>query len=174
MAVACYLLSLEPPSLSPGWLTPDEIQYLEVCQLASNDHSGHHKSFEKRIILSVFLNWRMHFLIFASWSNAVPNYALKFSMPEIIKSMGYESVNAQLLTINSDNVDEERPRYSTGYGTSIAFAAVGIVACLSLEFCLWNGNKKKDMMTVSEIEGKHTKHQLRKMEERSPLFKYSL
>jgi hypothetical protein len=29
---------------------------------------------------------------------------------------------------------EEKPRYPTGYGTSLGFAAAGIMACLSLEF----------------------------------------
>ena len=99
MAVACYFLLLDSPSLSPAWLTPDEIRYLEVRQVASNTHSGHHKGFDRQIIFSVLLDWKIYLLIFASWSNAVPNYALKFSMPEIIKSMGYESANAQLLTI---------------------------------------------------------------------------
>lgn len=279
MALACYFLLLDSPSLSPGWLTPDEIRYLEVRQLASNNHSGHHKGFDKRIIFSVLFDWKMYLLILATWSNAVPNYALKFSMPEIIKSMGYESANAQLLTIppyavgalsaygfsvfadrfswrmpfivvpqcslivafgilfskaadiennialcyfgiclacfgmypilpgvNAWNVcnipnphkravaigylicvgnvggiigsyiyrAEEKPRYPTGYGTSLAFAAAGITACLSLEFCLWSANKKKALMTVSEIEEKYTEDQLREMEERSPMFKYSL
>ncbi|KAM5343563.1 hypothetical protein ACJ41O_012100 [Fusarium nematophilum] len=32
-------------------------------------------------------------------SNALPNYAIKFNMPAVIKGMGYTSANAQLLTI---------------------------------------------------------------------------
>ncbi|KAJ5268959.1 hypothetical protein N7497_010312 [Penicillium chrysogenum] len=279
MAVACYFLLLDSPSLSPGWLTSDEVRYLEVRQLASNNHSGRHKGFDKEIILSVLLDWKIYLLILATWSNAVPNYALKFSMPEIIKTMGYKSANAQLLTIppyavgaasaygfsvfadrfswrmpfilapqcslivafgilfskaadiennialcyfgiclacfgmypilpgvNAWNVcnipnphkravaigylicvgnvggiigsyiyrAEEKPRYPTGYGTSLGFAAAGIMACLSLEFCLWSANKKKALMTVSEIEEKYTEDQLQEMEERSPMFKYSL
>lgn len=69
---------------------------------------------------------------------------------------------------------EEKPRYPTGYGTSLAFAAAGIVACLTLEFCLWSANKKKDRMSTSEIEERYTQDQLRKMEVKSPLFKYTL
>ncbi|PLB47724.1 MFS general substrate transporter [Aspergillus steynii IBT 23096] len=279
MAVACYLLLLDSPSLSPGWLTPDEIRYLEVRQLASNTHSGHHESFDKRILLSVLTDWKIYLLILANWSNAVPNYALKFSMPEIIKSMGYESANAQLLTIppyavgaasafsfsvfadryswrmpfilipqcalvvafgilfskatdidnnialcyfgiclacfgmypilpgvNAWNVcnipnphkravaigylicvgnaggiigsyiykADEKPRYPTGYGTSLAFTAAGIAAALTLEFCLWNANQTNAKMTESEIEEKYTEDQLRDMGEKSPLFKYTL
>jgi MFS family permease len=221
----------------------------------------------------------MYFLILINWSNAVPNYALKFSMPEIIKSMGYQAAKAQLLTIppymvgafsafgfsvfadrfswrmpfilapqlslivafailfskaadiennialcyfgvclacfgmypilpgvNSWNVcnildphkravaigylicvgnaggiigsyiyqTQEAPRYPTGYGTSLAFAAAGIVACLTLEFCLWRANKTKARMTASEIEERYSQDQLRDMGEKSPLFKYTL
>ena len=41
----------------------------------------------------------MYLLILGSWSNAVPNYAMKFTMPTIVKSMGFTSAKAQLLTI---------------------------------------------------------------------------
>ncbi|KAI8159441.1 hypothetical protein K4K49_004085 [Colletotrichum sp. SAR 10_70] len=36
---------------------------------------------------------------YEGWRWAVPNYALKFTMPQIIKNMGFTSANAQLLTI---------------------------------------------------------------------------
>lgn len=279
MAGACYLLLLDSPSLSSGWLTPDEIRYLEVRQLVSNNYGGHHEGFDKRVLFSVLGDWKIYLLILASWSNAVPNYALKFTMPAIMKSMGYESANAQLLTIppyavgaasaygfsvfadrntwrmpfivapqsslivafailfskaadiennialcyfgiclacfgmypilpgvnawNVGNISnphkravaigylicvgnvggiigsyiyqaDEKPRYPTGYSTSLAFAATGIVACLALEFCLWSANKTKDRASMSEIEGRYNEDQLREMEERSPLFKYRL
>lgn len=279
MAVACYLLLLDSPSLSPGWLSPDEIRYLEVRQQASSAHSGHHEGFSKRILWSVLADWKIYLLILANWSNAVPNYALKFNMPEVIQSMGYESANAQLLTIPpyavgaisaygfsvfadrcswrmpfilipqcslvvafailfskaaeiDDNIAlcyfgiclacfgmypilpgvnawnvcnipnphkravaigylicvgnaggiigsfiykaDEKPRYPTGYGTSLAFTAAGIVATLCLEFCLWSANTKNAKMTTSEIEQSYTEAQLRDMEEKSPLFKYTL
>lgn len=49
------------------------------------------------------------------------------------------------------------------------------MACLSLEFCLWGANKKKKaVMTAAEIEDNYTEDQLREMEERSPLTKFSL
>lgn len=265
--------------MSPGWLTSDEIRFLEVRQLASNNHGSHHKGLDKRVILSVLTDWKIYLLILANWSNAVPNYALKFSMPEIIKSMGYKAANAQLLTIppytvgalsaygfsvfadhfswrmpfivvpqlslvvafailfskaaeiennialcyfgvclacfgmypilpgvNAWNVcnipnphkravaigylicvgnaggiigsyiyqADEKPRYPTGYGCSLAFAVAGVVASLALELCLWRANKAKDRMAMSEIEARYTEDQLREMEERSPLFKYTL
>ncbi|KAF3391219.1 hypothetical protein F1880_007436 [Penicillium rolfsii] len=279
IAIACYLLLLDSPSLSAGWLTSEEIRFLEVRQLAVNNHGGHDTSFQKGVIFSVLCDWKIYLLILINWSNAVPNYALKFSMPEIIKSMGYTAANAQLLTIppymvgafsafgfsvfadrfswrmpfilapqlslivafailfskaadiannialcyfgvclacfgmypilpgvNAWNVcnipnpqkravaigylicvgnaggiigsyiyqAKEAPRYPTGYGTSLSFAAAGIAACLTLEFCLWKANQRKDKMTSSEIEQRYTEAQLRDMEEKSPLFKYTL
>lgn len=279
MAIACYLLLLDSSALSPGWLTPDEIRFLEVRQEAALHHSGHDGAFNKRIIFSVLTDWKIYLLIFANWSNAVPNYALKFSMPEIVKSMGYRAAHAQLLTIppyaigaasaygfsvfadrsawrmpfivvpqtsliiafsilfskaadiennialcyfaiclacfgmypilpgvnawNIGNIpnphkravaigylictgnaggiigsyiykDDEKPRYPTGYGTSLAFAAAGIVACLVLEFSLWTANKRKGRMCMAEIEERYTEDQIREMEEKNPLFKYTL
>lgn len=279
MAVACYWLLLDSPSLCPGWLTPDEIRYLEARQITARNYSDHHEGFNKRILFSVLGDWKIYLLILVNWSNSVPNYALKFAMPTIMKSMGYESANAQLLTIppyavgaasaygfsiladrnkwrmpfivapqssliiafailfsragdiennialcyfsiclacfgmypilpgaNSWNVDnilnpqkravaiayllcmsnaggiigsyiykpDEMPRYPTGYGTSLGFAAAGIIACLVLEFCLWSANKKKDQASSSEIEGRYNEEQLRGMEEKSPLFRYTL
>lgn len=279
MSVACYLLLLDSPSLSPGWLTPDEIRFLEVRQLASSSHSAHDGAFSKRVIFSVLTDWKIYLLILANWSNAVPNYALKFSMPEIVKSMGYKSAKAQLLTIppyaigaasaygfsvfadrsswrmpfivvpqmslivafsilfskaadiennialcyfgiclacfgmypilpgvNSWNIcnipnpqkravaigylictgnaggiigsyiykADEKPRYPTGYGTSFAFAAAGIMACLVLEFSLWTANKKKGRMSRAEVEEIYNEDQLREMGEKSPHFNYTL
>ncbi|KAJ8192960.1 hypothetical protein LV157_003275 [Aspergillus fumigatus] len=279
MSVACYLLLLDSPYLSPGWLTPDEIRFLEVRQLASSSHSAHDGAFSKRVIFSVLTDWKIYLLILANWSNAVPNYALKFSMPEIVKSMGYKSAKAQLLTIppyaigaasaygfsvfadrsswrmpfivvpqmslivafsilfskaadiennialcyfgiclacfgmypilpgvNSWNIcnipnpqkravaigylictgnaggiigsyiykADEKPRYPTGYGTSFAFAAAGIMACLVLEFSLWTANKKKGRMSRAEVEEIYNEDQLREMGEKSPHFSYTL
>lgn len=55
----------------------------------------------------------MYLLILVNWSNAVPNYALKFTMPQIIKNMGFKSANAQLLTI---------PPYAVGAISSFVFS----------------------------------------------------
>ncbi|KAF7716716.1 MFS-type transporter [Penicillium ucsense] len=279
IAAACYMLLLDSPSLSAAWLTPDEIRFLEVRQMANNNYGSHGGGLDQSIILSVICDWKMYLLILINWSNAVPNYALKFSMPEIIKSMGYKAASAQLLTIppymvgafsaygfsifadrfswrmpfilapqlslivafsilfskaadiknnialcyfgvclacfgmypilpgvNAWNVgnipnpqkravaigylicfgnaggiigsyiyqSREAPRYPTGYGTSLAFAASGIVACLTLELCLWRANNTKERMSASEVEERYTEDQLREMEEKSPLFKYTL
>ena len=71
-------------------------------------------------------------------------------------------------------LDREKPRYPTGYGTSLGFAVAGIAAATILELLLKRGNKKKAMMTEEEVRRKHTDEELETMGEKSPLFKYAL
>ncbi|KAK5728217.1 hypothetical protein LTR17_012122 [Elasticomyces elasticus] len=228
---------------------------------------------------AVVTDWKVNLLILANWSQAVPNYALKFSMPTIMKGMGYQSANAQLLTIppyfcgaissyvlsvfadrymwrlpflvgpqlrvvvgyailfakagdivnnipacyfavclacfglypilpavNAWNVsncagptkraisiaylicmgnvgglvgsyiykESEAPRYPTGYGVSLAFAAAGIVAAGVLEALLIRSNKRNARRTEEEVKAQYTDSQLYKMGDRSPLYKYQL
>lgn len=278
MAVLCFLMLLDSPSLSPQWLTADEIRFLEVRQIA-NSTQDEHRSFDMGALISVLLDWKIYLLIFANWSNTVPNYALKFTMPEIITSMGYTAAKAQLLTIppyavgafsaygfsvfadrytwrmpfivvpqlciviafailfsraadiennialcyfgvclaclgmypilpgvNTWNVSnspdphrraisigylicmgnaggiigsyiykaDEKPRYPTGYGTSLAFAAAGVFACFVLEGLLWKSNKRNARFTEDEVHERYSTSELRDMAEKSPLFKYTL
>lgn len=43
-------------------------------------------------------DWQLYLQGIVFWSNCVPNYGLKFTMPSIIANMGFESTTAQLLT----------------------------------------------------------------------------
>jgi hypothetical protein len=71
-------------------------------------------------------------------------------------------------------VDKEAPRYQTGYGTSLAFAATGIVAAIALELLLKRSNNKNAKLTEDEVHQKYSKEQLDAMGDRSPLYKYAL
>jgi sugar phosphate permease len=116
IAICCFFFLIDSPSLSSSWLEPDEIRYLELRQLArrvSRPSEFREKHFEKHALISVLTDWKIYLLIFANWSNAVPNYALKFTMPQIIKNMGFTSSNAQLLTI---------PPYAVGALASYGFS----------------------------------------------------
>ena len=102
VGVLCIFALADSAALATRWLTPDEIRYLELRQLARRVHAPRkyrEKRFDWGALLSVVLDWKMYLFILVSWSNAVPNYALKFTMPTIVKSMGFTSANAQLLTI---------------------------------------------------------------------------
>lgn len=71
-------------------------------------------------------------------------------------------------------IDKEAPKYPTGFGSSLAFAAAGIVACLLLEFLLWRSNKQNAEFTEDEIRERFSDEELDKMGDTSPLFKYTL
>lgn len=101
MAILCVLFLPDSPMRS-RWLSDDEKRYLTLRQItrsmpADPDEAkgGHNLA----LLWSVASDWKVNLLIIANWSQAVPNYALKFSMPTIIKGMGYVSAQAQLLTI---------------------------------------------------------------------------
>ena len=71
-------------------------------------------------------------------------------------------------------IDSEAPTYPTGFGSSLAFASAGIVACSILEFGLWKLNEKKQHQSEEEWRLKYSDEQLDRMGEKSPLFKYTL
>lgn len=71
-------------------------------------------------------------------------------------------------------MEREKPRYPTGYGTSLAFALAGIMAATLLEFLLKRDNKRKAQMSEAEVRTKYSDTQLASMGEKSPLFKHAL
>ncbi|KAK5688958.1 hypothetical protein LTS10_000938 [Elasticomyces elasticus] len=70
--------------------------------------------------------------------------------------------------------ESEAPRYPTGYGVSLAFAAAGIVAAGILEALLIRSNKRNACLTEEDVKARYTDSQLYKMGDRSPLYKYQL
>ena len=66
----------------------------------------------------------------------------------------------------------EIPRYPTGFGSSLAFAAAGIVAALALEFLYWTHNKRYKGLSEDDIRARYTEAQLEKMGSKSSLFKF--
>ncbi|KAL4811641.1 major facilitator superfamily domain-containing protein [Aspergillus spinulosporus] len=114
LAILSVFLLLDSPSLSSSRLTPSEIRFLELRQLANSVRSPHNrKSVNWSAISSVLTDWKIYLLILGSWTNAVPNYAMKFTMPQIIAGMGFTSARAQLLTI---------PPYALGAFSAFAFS----------------------------------------------------
>ena len=280
--VMTFWCLVDTPALSSAWLTPDEIKYLELRQLARQGNSLRVRKAEEsrkwQIAGTVLLDWQIYLQALVYMSNTVPNYGMKFTMPQIIKNMGYTSSHAQLLTVPpyvvgalsafvsgvmsdkykwrmpfiisaqllivvsfailfalSDKIEanvaacyfaiflanvgfypinpgcnawtlsnlagptkraqgigymiclgniggiigsyiyieDEKPTYPTGFGTSFAFAGLGIAACLGLELMFWKINKSREAMTEEEIRAKYSEEELEKMGDRSPLFKYS-
>jgi hypothetical protein len=102
LGVGCFWFLIDSPALSTRWLEPEEIRFLTLRKQA---HRGRvvvdesEKKFSWKTLLVVLKDWHLYLQVFNFWSNAVPNYGLKFTMPQIIKNMGYTSANAQLLTV---------------------------------------------------------------------------
>ncbi|OAA77210.1 Major facilitator superfamily domain, general substrate transporter [Akanthomyces lecanii RCEF 1005] len=99
--VATFFILVDSPALSQRWLSQDEIRYLELRHAAvRGSRAESQESISNwRVMKAVLLDWQLYFQALVYWSNTAPNYGLKFTMPQIIKNMGYSSSNAQLLTI---------------------------------------------------------------------------
>ncbi|KAI0191642.1 major facilitator superfamily transporter [Astrocystis sublimbata] len=282
IGVSCFFLLVDSPALSSRWLDEDEIRFLELRQAfrrAQIPEGYREKHFDMGAFIQVVKDWKMYLLVLGNWSQAVPNYALKFTLPAIITSMGFKSSTAQLLTIppyaagaisayavavcadkfrwrmpfiagpqtavivgfvilfvkaadiknnvalcyfavvlvcaglypifpgvNAWNIAnsapagkravsiaylvaagnvggligsyiyiaEERPRYPTGYGTSLGFTVAGLLAVLALEAVLVAANRRNAKLTEVDVRQKYSDEQLEKLGDRSPLFRYAL
>lgn len=101
--VATFFFLVDTPELSSGWLTPNEIKYLRFRQEALKGNSRRAKEAEKsrkwEILKSTLCDWQIYLQALVYWSNTAPNYGMKFSMPQIIKDMGFSRSKAQLMTI---------------------------------------------------------------------------
>ncbi|KAJ1333114.1 MFS transporter ACS family allantoate permease [Microdochium nivale] len=110
--VMCFLMLPDSPSLSTKWMNSDEIRIVNT--LYKRHRGGASASTEERpetaaaakakknvkwsILSSVLTDWQLYLQALIFMSSAVPNYALKFSMPQIILGMGFTNTQAQLLT----------------------------------------------------------------------------
>jgi MFS family permease len=70
--------------------------------------------------------------------------------------------------------EKEKPKYPTGFGSSLSFAAAGMVCAFTLEFLFARINKRNAEKSEDEWRAIYTEAQLEKMGDRSPLFKYNL
>jgi hypothetical protein len=91
---------IDTPYQSCKWLTDEERTY---CRLRLEVQDGGRASvtagekFDWRTLWKVLLDWQIWLMAIVFWSNTVPGYGLKFTMPQIIKSMGFRSSTAQLM-----------------------------------------------------------------------------
>ncbi|KAK8156531.1 high-affinity nicotinic acid transporter [Phyllosticta citrichinensis] len=103
VAVMCFFLLCDTPALSSG----RRAQMPSDCKESDGSH------FNLKIFKDMLFNYKIYLLTFASWSNAVPNYAMKFTMPSILTGMGYANSAAQLMTT---------PPYAIGAVSAFGFA----------------------------------------------------
>lgn len=121
IGVSCFLLLPDSPSLSGRWLKPDEQRFLNLIHQATRGSArdqltepGQKKRLVKwSTVKAVLTDHHLYLQALVYMSNSVPNYALKFTMPQIIKNMGFTSTSAQLLTA---------PPYFMGAFSAILFS----------------------------------------------------
>ncbi|KAJ5680144.1 hypothetical protein N7536_011283 [Penicillium majusculum] len=102
LAFVCFFCLVDSPELSTKWLEPDEIRYLLLRKQAERGRvvvDENADKFDWKTLFSVFKDSHLYLQVLNIWSNTVPNYGLKFSLPQIITNMGYTAANAQLLSI---------------------------------------------------------------------------
>lgn len=71
-------------------------------------------------------------------------------------------------------LDREKPKYPTGFGTSMALACAGVVSCAVLELTYWRINKERAKMSEEEVRARYSLSELEDLDDRSPLFRYNL
>lgn len=70
-------------------------------------------------------------------------------------------------------LEDEKPKYHTGFGLSLAFGASGLLVSFFLEWTYKMGNAKKARI-AEDARARYTEEELFDMGDRSPLFKYVL
>lgn len=106
LGVLCFFALPDSPSRA-SWLSAEEAKFLELTHIAyrgvkttAKTEPGAPKKSRVNwpILKQVVTDWQLYLQAMVFWSNIVPNYGLKFTLPSIIRSMGFSSTTAQLLT----------------------------------------------------------------------------
>ncbi|KAM0750752.1 MFS general substrate transporter [Meredithblackwellia eburnea MCA 4105] len=124
------------------WLDVDEKRYL--ARRIHLNRAGKDKGpFKWLYVRQAFGDYKTWMFGFAFFSQGVATYGLSFSLPSIIKALGYTAAQAQLLTIPPYALaalttiglamvsDKSRKRYIFIVGPWM-FAAVGLIICLAV------------------------------------------
>ncbi|KAL3433708.1 major facilitator superfamily domain-containing protein [Aspergillus tetrazonus] len=97
LGVACFFFLIDTPALSKRWLEPDEIQYLELSMFIKQGGRVEHESaFKWRDLTMVLTNWRVYMQAWFLFAQSSLSYGIKFTLPTITQSMGFNRTNAQL------------------------------------------------------------------------------
>lgn len=121
LGLCCFFILPDSPSLSGRWLAEHEIRFLNRMHQRHrgtrtrpvDDTATRQDGRQRRVLVSVLADWQIYLQSLVFISSAVPNYALKFTMPQIILDMGFTSAQAQLLTA---------PPYVCGAASAVAAA----------------------------------------------------
>jgi MFS family permease len=83
------------------WLSEDDKKFVHARLVADGVITSTEEGdkFSWKLFFSAVFDWKVCAGIIMAWANSVPNAAFKFTMPQIIKQLGFKSSTAQLLTI---------------------------------------------------------------------------
>ncbi|KAI0414708.1 major facilitator superfamily domain-containing protein [Xylaria grammica] len=100
--VLTFFVLPDTPEHATRWLSEDQRKYLGIRKDLQNggteaDPVAHR--FSWGLLWTVITDWQFYIMAFNFWSNNIPTYGLKFTLPQILKNMGYENETAQLLTV---------------------------------------------------------------------------
>lgn len=117
LGVSCFFFLIDSPTLSGRWLEPEEIRFLElqtfIKQGGRFSDESNEKAFNWHDLKMVVTNWRLYLQAYILMCISACSYGTKFTLPSIVKGMGFSNTNAQLMTT---------PTYATGAVSSIFFA----------------------------------------------------
>lgn len=69
---------------------------------------------------------------------------------------------------------KEKLKYPTGFGVSLAFACLGIVACFVLESAFWWISRRRAASTEDVIRADYSDKLLERIGDYSPIFRYAV
>jgi MFS family permease len=100
VALVMPLLIIDSAELA-SWLSDDEKRFIDLRLRLSGvrAHTDEGDKFSWKLLFQTMIDWKLWLGILLAWANSVPNAAFKFTMPQIIKQLGFSTTSAQLLTI---------------------------------------------------------------------------
>lgn len=103
LGVIGFFLLPDTPGLSTKWLTADEIRFLQLTHISTRGRpiSESAKTSLREtwaVIWSLLTELPLYLQALTMMGNTIPSYGLKFTLPQIMKNMGFTSRNAQLLS----------------------------------------------------------------------------
>ncbi|KAL8364835.1 hypothetical protein RB595_003894 [Gaeumannomyces hyphopodioides] len=117
LGIATFFLLIDSPALGGRWLEPDEIRFLELQRFIKQGGRFQDEGGESRLIWydlkAVLTNWRLYMQAYILICQSATSYGTKFTLPTIIKSMGFSTTNAQLMTV---------PPYVAGAPSALFFS----------------------------------------------------
>ncbi|TDZ49762.1 putative transporter [Colletotrichum trifolii] len=171
LGVATFFLLIDSPASSSEWLTEDEIRFLELQRFIKQGGRFKDEEEEEKFkwadMKAVVTNWRLYLQAYALLATSACSYAIGVASNICVGNIGGIIGSYMYL-------DSEKPKYSTGFGLSLAFGGSGLIVALLLELSYQWGNAKREEISEAEVRAKYTEEELITMGDKSPLFRYTL